>query len=50
VAHDLGRTFKAWLASLLSPSLYGRGGADALNTDDGNSRDKIVGGQGYDYC
>jgi hypothetical protein len=50
LAHDLGRTFKAWLASLLSPSLYGQGGADALNTDDGNSRDKIVGGQGYDYC
>jgi hypothetical protein len=33
VAHDLGRSFKAWLASLLSPSLYGEGGADALNTE-----------------
>jgi hypothetical protein len=50
VAHDLARTFEAWLASLLSPSLYGQGGADALNTEDGDSRDKIVGGKGYDYC
>jgi hypothetical protein len=49
VAHDLGRSFKAWLASLLSPNLYGQGGAEALDTDDGDSRDKIVGGKGYDY-
>jgi hypothetical protein len=50
VAHDLGRSFKAWLASLMSPNLYGRGGAEAPNTDDGDSRNKIVGGKGYDYC
>ena len=50
MAHDLRRSFKAWLASLLSPILYGQGGAEALNTDDGDSRDKIVGGKGYDYC
>ena len=48
MAHDLGRSFKAWLASLLSPILYGRGGAGALDTDDGDSWDKIVGGKGYD--
>jgi hypothetical protein len=34
----------------LSPSLYGQGGAEALNTDDGDSQNKIVGGKGYDYC
>ncbi len=50
MAHDLGRSFKAWLASLLSPNLYSRGGADAPNTDDGDFRDKILGGKGYDYC
>jgi hypothetical protein len=33
-----------------NPILYGQGGADALNTDDGGSQNKIVGGQGYDYC
>ena len=31
------------------PILYGRGGAEAPNTDDGDSQDKIVGGKGYDY-
>ena len=50
LAHDLGRSFEAWLASLLSPILYGQGGAEALNTDDGDSRDKVVGGKGCDYC
>ena len=51
LAHDLGRSFEAWLASLLSPILYGQGGADVLNTDDGDSRDKIVGGKACDdYC
>ena len=33
-----------------NPILYGQGGADALNTDDGGSQNKIVGGQGCDYC
>jgi hypothetical protein len=32
------------------PILYGQGGPEALNTDDGDSQNKIVGGQGYDYC
>ena len=50
MAYDLGRSFEAWLATLLSPSLYGQGGPEALNTDDGGSQDKIVGGKGYDYC
>jgi hypothetical protein len=30
--------------------LRGQGGAEALNTDDGDSRDKIVGGKGCDCC
>ena len=42
MAHDLGRSFEAWLATLLSPSLYGQGGPEALNTDDGDSRDKAA--------
>ena len=50
MALDLGRSFEAWLATLLFPSLYGQGSPEALNTDDGDSRDKIVGGNGYDYC
>jgi hypothetical protein len=34
----------------LPPYLYGQSGSEALTTYDGGSQNKIVGGQGYDYC
>jgi hypothetical protein len=45
-----GLASEAKLARSWHPILYGQGGPEALNTDDGGSQGKIVGGKRCVYC